>query len=176
MVATRWGARALVVCATGVALAVPSAPARADTVAVDDPVGDSTSVDISRVRVVHRDALRVSVRSAVPLAAGQVYSFWIRTGAPRSTYRVSFRANAGFDDSLGVVRSFGQRPSRFVTCVGLRARADIFGDRPVSLRVPRRCLGDPRRVRVAVRFEDEPTGSVDWAPERRTFGPWVATG
>ena len=26
----------------------------------------------------------------------------------------------------------------------------------------------------AVRFEDETTGSIDWAPERRTFTPWVA--
>jgi hypothetical protein len=56
----------------------------------------------------------------------------------------------------------------------MRARADIFEDAPVSLRIPRRCLGDPRRVRVAVRFEDETAGSIDWAPERRTFTPWVA--
>jgi hypothetical protein len=118
--------------------------------------------------------VKVSVRSAVPLAVGQVYTFWVRTGGPRSTYRVSFVANAGFDDSLGVVRSFGQRPSRFVQCRGMRARADIFEDAPVLLRIPRRCLGDPRRVRVAVRFEDETTGSIDWAPERRTFTPWVA--
>ncbi|HSF36188.1 MAG TPA: hypothetical protein VLA70_08740 [Nocardioides sp.] len=173
MDATRWIARALSGCVVVAVLAVPG-PAHAETGVFDDPVGDSTSVDISRVRVVHRNAVKVSVRSAVPLATAQVYTFWVRTGGPRSTYRVSFRANAGFDDSLGVVRSFGQRPSRFVECRGMRARADIFEDAPVSLRIPRRCLGDPRRVRVAVRFEDETTGSIDWAPERRTFTPWVA--
>jgi hypothetical protein len=173
MDATRWTARALSACVVGAVLAVPGT-AHAETGVFDDPVGDSTSVDISRVRVVHRTAVKVSVRSAVPLAVGQVYTFWVRTGGPRSTYRVSFVANAGFDDSLGVVRSFGQRPSRFVQCRGMRARADIFEDAPVSLRIPRRCLGDPRRVRVAVRFEDETTGSIDWAPERRTFTPWVA--
>lgn len=170
----RWTARALSAWVVGAVLAVPGA-AHAGTGGYDDPVGDSTGVDVSRVRVVHRNAVKVSVRSAVPLAVAQVYSFWIDTGrGARPTYRVSFRANAGFDDALGVVRSFGQRPSRFVRCPGMRARADIFEDAPVSLRIPRRCLGDPRRVRVAVRFEDETTGSTDWAPERRTFTPWVA--
>jgi hypothetical protein len=168
----RAGARALV-AGTVVAALLPGA-ARADTASFDDPAGDATSVDITRVRVVHRDAVKVTVRSDVPLAVSQVYSFWIDTGrGPRPTFRVSFVANAGFDDSLGVVDYFGQRPSRFVRCPGMRARADIFEDAPVSLRVPRRCLGDPKRVRVAVKFLDETTGSVDWAPERRTFGPWV---
>ena len=126
------------------------------------------------MRVVHRDSVTVRVRSVVPLAAGQVYSFWIDTGPrPRPNYHVSFRANSGFDDSLGLVPSFGDRPSRFVRCRGMRARADIFADRPVSLRIPRHCLEDPRKVRVAVRFEDETTGTADWAPDRRTFGPWV---
>ncbi len=170
---TRWTARALSACVVGAMLALPGA-AHAGTGVFDDPVGDSTGVDVSRVRVAHRNAVKVSVRSAVPLAVAQVYSFWIDTGrGARPTYRVSFRANAGFDDALGLVGSFGQRPSRFVRCPGMRARADIFTDAPVSLRIPRRCLGDPRRVRVAVRFEDETTGSTDWAPERRTFTPWV---
>jgi hypothetical protein len=170
----RWTARTLSACVVGAVLAVPGA-AHAGTGAFDDPVGDSTGVDVLRVRVAHENAVKVNVRSAVPLAVAQVYSFWIDTGrGVRSTYRVSFRANAGFDDALGVVRFFGQRPSRFVRCPGMRARADIFEDAPVSLRIPRQCLGDPRRVRVAVRFEDETTGSTDWAPERRTFTPWVA--
>jgi hypothetical protein len=173
MDATRWSARALSACVVGAVLVVPGT-AHAEARGFDDPVGDSTSVDISRVRVVHRNAVKVSVRSAVPLAAGQVYTFWVGTGGPRSTYRVSFRANAGFDDALGVVRSFGQRPSRSVSCPGMRARADMFDDAPVSLRIPRRCLGDPAKVRVAVKFEDETTGSVDWAPQRRTFTSWVA--
>jgi hypothetical protein len=171
---TKWTARALSASVVGAMLAVPGA-AHAEVRGFDDPVGDSTSVDISRVRVVHRNAVKVSVRSAVPLGTGQVYTFWVRTGdGQRSTYRMAFRANSGFDDALGVVRSFGQRPSRFVPCPGMRARADIFDDAPVSLRIPRPCLGDPTRVRVAVKFEDETTGSVDWAPERRTFTSWVA--
>jgi hypothetical protein len=177
MDATRWSARALSACAVGVALAVGTAhagTAHAGTGAFDDPVGDSTSVDISQVRVVHRNAVKVSVRCALPLAAGQVYAFWIDTGrGPRPTFHVSFRANSDFDDSLAVVRSFGTRPARVVDCPGMRAHADMFDDEPVSLRVPRRCIGDPRRVRVAVKFDDETSGSVDWAPGRRTFTPWV---
>ena len=126
MDARRAGARALVAGAVVAALAMPPA-AHADTESFDDPVGDATSVDLTRVRVVHRDAVKVTVRSDVPLAVSQVYSFWIDTGrGPRPTFRVSFVANAGFDDSLGVVESFGQRPSRFVRCPGMRARPDIF--------------------------------------------------
>ncbi|WP_457206787.1 hypothetical protein [Nocardioides sp. P5_C9_2] len=178
MVAMRWAARAAVVCAiavNGVIGAVPLGSAAADTTAYDDPVGDSTSVDISRVRVVHRDAVAVRVRSTVPLAAGQLYMFWIDTGrGPRSTYHVAFSPNSGFEDRLGLVRPFGRHPSRFVQCPGMRAHADIFSGAPVALRVPRPCLGDPRRIRVAVRFEDEATSAADWAPQRRTFGPWVA--
>ncbi len=174
MDATRWSARALIACAVGATLVV-AGTAHAGTAAFEDPVGDSTSVDISQVRVIHRNAVKVSVRSAVPLAAGQVYSFWIDTGrGPRPTFHVSFRANSDFSDSLAVVRSFGQRPTRVVRCPGMRAHADMFDEAPVSLRIPRRCIGDPKRVRVAVKFEDETTGSVDWAPERRTFTPWVA--
>ncbi|HEX5918849.1 MAG TPA: hypothetical protein VFY76_13390 [Nocardioides sp.] len=167
-------ARGLALGVVCVVVAMHPAAAHADIGVVDDPVGDSAQVDISRVRVVHENAVKVTVRSTVPLAVAQVYSFWIDTGAgSRPTYRVSFRANSGFDDSLGVVRTFGQRPSRRVRCPGMRARADIFEDAPVSLRVPRRCLDDPRRVRVAVRFEDETTGAVDWAPARRSFTDWV---
>lgn len=169
----RAAGRALVVGALGAVLTVPGA-ARAGTGSFDDPVGDATSVDISRVRVVHRNAVKVSVRSAVPLAAGQLYAFWIDTGrGPRPTYAVRFRPNSDFLTDLGVVESFGQRPSRFVRCPGLRARGDIFAGDPVWVRVPRACLGDPRTVRVAVKFVDEITGSVDWAPARRAFGPWV---
>ena len=176
MDATGWSARAVAACAVGAVLvATGTGTAYAGTGTFEDPIGDSTSVDISQVRVVHRNAVKVSVRSAVPLAAGQVYSFWIDTGrGPRPTFHVSFRANSDFSDSLAVVRSFGQRPRRVVRCPGMRAHADMFDEAPVSLRIPRRCIGDPKRVRVAVRFEDETTASVDWAPERRTFTPWVA--
>lgn len=161
-----------VVLATATA-SVP-AMAMADTRAFDDAVGDSTLVDISRVTVAHRDSLSVRVRSAVPLAAGQRYSFWIDAGRrPGANYHVAFRANSDFDDVLGLVRSFSDRPSRFVPCPGLRAHADMFDSRPVSLRIPSRCLKSPRSVRVAVRFKDESAGTVDWAPGRRTFGPWV---
>lgn len=174
MVASKWSTHGLPLWALGLLLAVAPAPAMADTEVFADPVGDSTSVDISQVRVAHRDAVIVRVRSAVPLAAGQVYAFWIDVGRdPEPDYHVAFRANSDFDDALDLVRSFGVRRHGTVRCPGLRARADIFADEPVSIRIPRRCLGKPRRVRVAVKFRDEITGAADWAADRRTFGPWV---
>lgn len=158
----------------GLILAMPHAPAVADTEVFDDPLGDSTSVDISRVRVVHRDTVTVRVRSGVPLSTGQLYAFWIDVGhGGRPDYYVAFRANTGYDEVLGLVRSFRVRRSRSVQCPGMRLRADIFTDKPVSIRIPRRCLQNPRRVRVAVQFKDESADTVDWAADRRTFGPWV---
>ena len=66
MDARRAGARALVAGAVVAAL-LPGA-ARADTGSFDDPVGDATSVDITHVRVAHRNAVKVSVRSSVASA------------------------------------------------------------------------------------------------------------
>ncbi len=145
-----------------------------DTKVYDDPVGDSSAVDITRVRVAHRDSVVVvRVRSGVPLATGQLYAFWIDAGhGPQPDYYVAFRANTGFDEVLRLVRSFRDRRT-YVPCRGIRLRADIFTDKPVSIRIPRRCLKNPRRVRIAVQFKDENTGTVDWAADRRTFGPWV---
>lgn len=173
MLVTRWSARGWSVWMLGLVLAMSPAPTMADTKVFDDPVGDATFVDISRVRVVHRDTVTVRVRSDLPLAAGQLYAFWIDIGqGPQPDYYVAFRANTGFDEVVRIVRSFRDRRS-LVQCRGLRLRADIFTDKPVSIRVPRRCLENPRRVRVAVQFKDENADTVDWAAERRTFGPWV---
>ena len=173
MLATRWSTRGLSGWTLGLILAMAPAPALADTKVFDDPVGDSTFVDISRVRVVHRDSVMVRVRSDVPLTTGQLYAFWIDAGhGPQPDYYVAFRANTDFDEVLRLVRSFSDRRSH-VQCRGIRLRADIFTDKPVSIRVPRRCLKNPGRVRVAVQFKDESTGTVDWAADRRTFGPWV---
>jgi hypothetical protein len=173
MLATRWSARGLSVWTLGLILAMAPAPATADTQVLDDPVGDSTFVDISRVRVVHRDSVIVRVRSAVPLTTGQLYAFWIDAGhGPQPDYYVAFRANTDFDEVLRLVRSFSDRRS-LVQCRGIRLHADIFTDDPVSVRIPRGCLENPVRVRVAVQFKDESAHTVDWAADRRTFGPWV---
>jgi hypothetical protein len=174
MLATRWSIRQLSVLTLGLVVALAPAPALADTKVFDDPVGDSTFVDISRVRVVHRDSVIVRVRSAVPLRAGQLFAFWIDAGdGRRPDYYVDFNPNTGFDEVLRRVSFFGDRRSRFVQCPGLLLRADITVDKPVSIRIPRRCLKNPGSVRVAVQFKDESMGTVDWAVDRRTFGPWV---
>ena len=180
MRATRWSIRQLSTWTTGLVLtslvlATAPAPAMADAKGFDDPVGDSTFVDISHVRVVHRDSVIVHVRSAVPLRAGQLFAFWIDAGhGRRPDYYVAFNPNTDVGLDLVRVRSFEDRRSRLVQCPGMRLRADInVADKPVSIRIPRRCLKNPGRVRVAVQFKDESMGTVDWAVARRTFGPWV---
>ena len=150
MDATRWSARALSACAVGAVVAL-AGTAHAGTGAFDDPIGDSTSVDISQVRVVHRNAVKVSVRSAVPLAAGQVYAFWIDTGrGPRPTYHVSFRANSDFDDSLAVVRSFGTATD---------ARGEVPGHACPRRHVRRRAGVAPHPAAVRRRPEEGPGGA-----------------
>ena len=174
MHATKWSIRGLSLWTLGLVLVTPLGPAMADTAVFEDPVGDSTFVDISQVRVAHRDSVTVRVRSDVALAAGQLYVFWIDAGrGRRPDYRVAFRANSDFDGRLRLVNSFKDRRPRYIECPGMRARADIFADKPVSIRIPRRCLENPEAVRVAVQFKDQITGAVDWAVDRRTFGPRV---
>ena len=60
MLATRWSVRGLSTWTLGLVLAMAPAPSMADTKVFEDPVGDSTFVDISRVRVVHRDSVMVA--------------------------------------------------------------------------------------------------------------------
>ena len=143
MVTTKWTARAVAVGTMSMVLAMPVGTAAADSTAYDDPVGDSTSVDISRVRVVHRDAVTVRVRSAVKLAAGQLYTFWIDAGrGPGSVYHVSFSPNTDSGQRLGLVRAFGQKPTRFVDCPRMGGRGDIFSDK-IPLNDANEAFADP---------------------------------
>lgn len=177
MLAKRLAARAAlaVVLSLGLTVATVST-AGADSTAYDDPVGDSTYVDISKVRVTHSNAVKVKVKSALPLDYNQLYGFWIDVGrgGPEPDYYVAFGPNQGYDDSITKVRSFQDRRGRTVPCRGLGASADVFEPtKPVIVRIPRRCLGNPGRVRVAVEFDDTERGTEDWSADRRTFGPWV---
>jgi hypothetical protein len=75
------------------------------------------------------------------------------------------------------VEGWNRGDRRFQPCQGMRARADVFTDGPVTLSVPRSCLDDPARVRGAVKAVGEtPRGEVvgrDWVGGRRHWSPWL---
>lgn len=163
--------------ATSLAVAMP---AYADTTTFADRTGEhGNRADITSVKVAngsgggHRVAVLASVRS---LEVRDYFTFWLDTRSSNAgpEYKVVVYPNS---DGIGLQRvgSFGDGGTT-VTCDGLRARADAFGPNEVAISVPRSCLGNPGKVRVAVhgRFVRGGTTYRDWAPKYRIFFGWVA--
>jgi hypothetical protein len=152
-------------------------PANAETRRFRDQAGDTgLSADITTVRVSNGpDLVEVAIRPG-RVEFGDHFTFWLDTRPknPGPEYKVGVLPNS---DAFGMTRvgAFGQRGTP-VPCDDLRATADHFAPAWVSISVPRSCLGDPGKVRVAVkaRYVDGDAGIVDWAPARRTFFGWVA--
>jgi hypothetical protein len=152
----------------GGAMLVPSA--QADVATFPDPGGHITGVRISHgpktVGVTAYDA---------EMTLGTHYQFWLDTNPhdPGPEYRVNVIPNAG-GSPLRKVANF-HSPGTKVKCNGLRATADVFGEDYAKIVVPRSCIGNPSKVRVAVRgyYGDEHPAVVDWAPGKERFTPWV---
>ncbi|GAB2870091.1 hypothetical protein [Nocardioides pacificus] len=156
------------------ALTAGAAPAGAATTSIEDREGDA-GADITKVRVGHAARLTVRVAHARPLSFDDRYTFWIHTGRSRETptFRVSVVPNSGVI-RLDRVSGYGGRGAQ-VACARLSAEADVYDDGDVVVRVPRACIGEPRRVAVVVRFLREGKGA-DWAPGWRIPSPWVRQG
>lgn len=151
--------------------------AHADTRTFADRAGDTGArADITTVRVsngAHR--VKVAIRPG-RVAGGDSFRFWLDT-RPKNAgpeYKVEVVANS---DNFGLLRvgAFGQQGTP-VSCAGLRATADQYAPDWVSISVPRSCLGNPGKVRVAVRGHYRYPGPdvVDWAPAKQKFFGWVA--
>jgi hypothetical protein len=170
------------------ATALTVAPAAAATATVTDPTGDSgQGVDL----------VALDVRHAAPTAPNRLVLRARHTGLPdfdtgvftTVTFWIDVdRADHGPEFVVDVIPNAGgmrllsvegwNRGDRHdQPCPGMRARADVFTDAPVTLSVPRSCLGDPARVRGAVKAVGEtPRGEVvgrDWVGGRRHWSPWV---
>jgi hypothetical protein len=152
-------------------------PASADTRRFSDPNGDTgLPADITTVRVTNG-----SERVKVKARPGRVefedfFTYWLDTRPknPGPEYRVDVVPNS---DAFGLTRvdAFGEQGTP-VPCDGLRATADNSNPEWISISVPRSCLENPGKVRVAVkaRYTDGDTSVVDWAPAKRKFFGWVA--
>lgn len=145
------------------------APAQADTRTFRDQGAHLTTVE-----VIH--GAQVEVKASVgPYRIGSYFTFWLDTRASNAgpEYKMEVYPNS---DGLAVLRvgNFSDK-GRAVRCPGFRATADVFGPEVVTITVPRSCIGNPSRVRVAVRaYYDVPGPNViDWGPGLRQFFGWV---
>lgn len=168
--------------------ALTATPAAAAKVTVPDPTGDSgRGVDLVALDVRHstlntpnRLVLRAQHTGLPDFDSGvfTTVTFWIDVDrADRGPeFVVDVIPNAGGMRLLSV-EGWSRADRRVQACQGMRARADVFTDDPVRLSVPRGCLGDPARVRGAVKAVGEtPRGEVvgrDWVGGRRHWSPWV---
>ena len=189
MTIRRAGQSAAVLLAVSALVAALSAgPAAAATATVPDPTGDSgDGVDLVALDVrhaapaaPHRLVLRARHTGLPDFDSGvfTTVTFWI--DVDRADHGPEFVAdiipNAGGMRLLRV-EGWNRGDRQVQPCPGMRARADVFTDGPVKLSVPRSCLGDPTRVRGAVKAVGEtPREEVvgrDWVGGRRHWSPWV---
>jgi hypothetical protein len=170
--------RGAAVAGVGLLAALVTVPAAsADTRRFRDVAGDTgLPADLTTVRVSNGpETVDIAARPG-RVGLEDLFVYWLDT-RPRNAgpeYKVVVAPNS---DDFGLLRvgAFGKR-GRPVACEGLRARADHFTPEWISTSVPRSCLGNPGKVRVAVkaRYTDGETSVVDWAPSKRRFFGWVA--
>jgi hypothetical protein len=102
------------------------------------------------------------------------YRFWLDTNPddPGPEYKTEIYPDSdGF--SLQKVANFAS-PGIKIGCPGFRAQASPDGPIYAKIIVPRSCLGNPSKVRVAVvgYYSGSPR-VVDWAPGEERLYPWV---
>jgi hypothetical protein len=156
--------------------------ANAERYSIDDPADAPGSTDdIHAFTYVHgpktvRFVIQVDDLKASSTAGATVFfdtrgkrkgpEFALGTGLGSGTDYALFRAKGW--------RAGGDHP---VAC-DYRIRLRYKTDRAVGS-LDRKCLGEPARLRAAVKVGDVVQGDIlieDWAPGKRTFGLWVAAG
>lgn len=149
-------------------------PANADTRTFSDKADTGRKADITTVKVAHGTNVLVSVKPG-RVGLGDYFRFYIDTVASNAgpEYKVEIYPNSdGF--SLQRVGSFTSKGT-YVKCDGLRAKADAYDPDWISITVPRSCMKNPDKVRLAVRGHYAHAGpdTIDWAPGKHKFFGWV---
>lgn len=171
----------MLVAAASLLLAA-AGPAAAERLVVADPNESDSAADVSRVIVNHRaDPEAASKgRIVVRVRAGEVdhgdrFNLWLDRPGDRAgiRYHAQMLPDAGYE---AVQKVKGWRVRGTKACDRWEARLTAGPDQVAVFSIPRTCLGEPDRVRVAVRVTYDPSGEVyrDWVPETRTFTDWVA--
>lgn len=167
---------------------LPAVPASAGTATVRDRAGDSgKALDLLRLDVRHaaptgprRLVLKVRHGGFPSFESGTftTVTYWI--DVDRSDHGPEFVVDVSPNTGgfvLQRVRGWRRGGEREEPCPRLRASADVFSDGPALLKVPRTCLGNPRRARAAVVAIGESSSGTtvgrDWMGSRRQWSPWV---
>lgn len=172
---------------TGLAVAVAAtltlaaAPATAATRDVTDKVGDvAAGVDITKVRIVHGDRVRVKTwHRNLTRQGSQGASVYLDfdTSRPGPELGLFGGLNAGTDYGLSRVRDWKQVGDQLTCWHDLDV--DYAADTSL-VRIGRGCLGNANRVRVAVKVGQYKASSGtevrDWLVSRRHLTAWVPRG
>lgn len=161
---------AAITAGAALSFAAAMAPAQADTKSFSDP-----KPHITKVTVKHGSTnVKITTKTG-KYRIGSYFIVYLDTDPSNKgpEYRNDIYPNSEVAP-LKRVEKFGDQ-GRTVRCDGLRASADAYGSKKVTLTVPRSCLGDPRKVRVSVRgyFDVKGPNVIDWAPGKKKFTGWV---
>lgn len=154
--------------------------AAADSITVRDPNESGTINDTSRLRVTHvynddgrRGRIIVRARVGNVLLQDR-FDLWLDTPGGRTTPEYFARIRP--ETEYGPVRHVrGWETTGRAACTRWEARSLAGRDQTVTFNIPRSCLDNPKRVRVALRsvYQYNQGRSRDWVPAARTFTRWV---
>jgi hypothetical protein len=167
---------AAMACAAAMALGVAS-PAQADVQRFRDPQGDTRSgVDILSVRVDNSTADRREVRVRIrhdDLRLGHSITVYLDTRPADPGPEFAISGAAGSEYILNRTEGWKNMGRMVPPRCGYSMRINE-GTEVTRVIVRRSCIGEPGRVRVAVRAQRDGTPAIDWAASRRTFLGFVS--
>lgn len=161
---------AAVTLGAALALAGATTGAQADTRSFSDPKPNLTKVTVNH----SSKTVKITAKTG-SFRLGSYFTVYLDTDRdnPGPEYRNDIYPNSEVSP-LKRVEKFGAKGYP-VKCDGLRATADVYGPKEVSLTVPRSCVGKPSKVRVSVRgyYDVKGPNVVDWIPGKKKFTGWV---
>jgi hypothetical protein len=154
-----------------------AAPAQAGQRVFVDPADTPAGIDMTKVRVIYKDRVRVRVvHNGFHAPSSSEITLWFDTKRrnPGPQYRYRLFPNSEFTrlHRVDTWRDSGTP----VRCRRLGGFADQNSDKPIRFAAGGNCFGNPGKIRVAVRTKEERPGGTyfDWAPTRRAFF-WAVT-
>jgi len=159
-------------------LATLAGPAQAETRRFHDPNESGTINDTQGITVrVTKGPRGPGGRVVVKVRAGNVlvtdyFDLWIDVPGSAKNFHARIRPETEY----GPVRKVtGFERTGPAACRRWEARAVSSRHTVVLFSIPRRCLGNPGKARVATRstYVYNQGRERDWVPSARTFTPWV---
>lgn len=167
-----------------VGLAGVAAPASAESTSATDPADATASLtDVRRVTVNHgpeQVIVKVRFTDLVKTSdggpSGMTVFFDSRPGRKGPELRFDTGLQEGTDYQVTKTSGWAQSGDRLTCPASLRLK---WAEDVAVVRVSRECLGEPDKVRVAVKMVDLYDGShpvTDWLGNPRSFTSYVAAG